>query len=190
MLSPSARDRLVGAAATLFYERGVTATGVDTVVAEAGVSKATLYAHFPSKDDLLAAALEQRHRRRAASLQAFMHRQPPDPRARVLAVFDWLAAWHRAEGRRGCAFLNAAAEIVAPDHPALAVARRHKRWMRDYLTTLAAAAGAPNPARTGGDLLLLLDGANSRQLVEGDRQAAAAARRLAATLLDAPARRR
>jgi len=184
MPSP-ARDRLVDTAAALFYEQGVTATGVDTVVARSGVAKATLYAHFHSKDDLVAAALERRHQRRVASLEAFMHGQPPAPRQRLLAVFDWLAAWHRGEGRRGCAFLNAAAEVVAPGHPALAVVRRHRRWLGDYLGTLAAAAGVPEPARTGADLLLLLDGASSRFLMDGDPGAAAAARQIAKTLLDA-----
>ena len=105
----SARDRLLETSARLFYEAGITATGVDTIAREAGVSKPTLYAHFGSKTELVAAVLTARHERRVADLAAV---EGP------LGVFAYLAAFYAAEGARGCAFLNAAAELVADDAPA------------------------------------------------------------------------
>ena len=179
--------RLLDAAAELFYSDGITATGVDKVVARSGVSKPTLYAHFGSKDELVAAVLERRHAERVATLDAWVRARSDSPRGRLLAVFDWLGKWHRSEGQRGCAFVNAAAEVANPANPAREVARRQKRWMREYLAGLAAEAGLPEPARLGADLMLLVDGANARVLVDGDLDAAGAARRLAELLIGAHA---
>ncbi len=185
----AARDRLLDTASDLFYDRGITATGVDAVVAAAGVSKPTLYAHFRSKSELVAAVLERRHSRRQASLQAWVTARTDDPRQRLLAVFDWLAEFWAGEGRRGCAFLNAAAEIPDPADPAREVIRRHKRWTRDYLARLGEQAGLRDPDRVGSQLLLLMDGASSRLVVETDpmvaREIAAVARQAAVVLLDA-----
>ncbi len=181
----TARERLLDTATELFYTQGIAATGVDKVVECAGVSKPTLYAHFHSKDGLVAAVLERRHIRRAATLDSWVRSHGDSPRERILAVFDWLAIWHSSEeGERGCAFVNAAAEVSGPDHPAREVARRHKHWMREYLADLAREAGYPNPDRLGSDLMLLMDGANARVTVEGDLAAANDAKRLAALIID------
>ncbi len=187
MRSPGAtRARLLDTATELFYTEGIAATGVDKVVARAGVSKPTLYAHFRSKEALVAAVLERRHGERVATLDAWVRAHADSPRERLLAVFDWLASWHASVGgERGCAFVNAAAEVAGTGHPAREVARRHKRWMRDYLAGLASEAGLPDPKRLGCDLMLLVDGANARVTVDGDLAAAADARRLAAVILDA-----
>ncbi len=180
-----ARERLLETATELFYTYGITATGVDKVVECAGVSKPTLYAYFHSKDALLAAVLERRHARRTTALDTWVQSHGSSPHDRILAVFDWLVEWHSSEeGVRGCAFVNAAAEVVSPDHPAREVARRHKRWMREYLADLASEAGYPNPKRLGSDLMLLMDGANARVTVEGDSTAAKDAKRLAALIID------
>jgi hypothetical protein len=80
--------------------------------------------------------------------------------------------------------VNAAAELADPTHPARKIARRQKRWMRDYLAGLAAEAGLSRPERLGADLMLLVDGANARVLVDGDLDAAHDARRVAAILID------
>ncbi len=101
----------------LFYDRGINATGVDTVVAAAGVSKPTLYAHFRSKSELVVAVLERRHTRRTQSLQAWVTAQATDPRQGVLAVFDWLADFYPEEGRRGCAFLKRSRRDPRPRRP-------------------------------------------------------------------------
>ncbi len=185
----AAHARLLDAATELFYSEGITATGVDRVVARSGVSKPTLYAHFGSKDALVTAVLERRHAERVATLDAWVHAHADSPRGWLLAVFDWLAEWHASEGTRGCAFVNAAAEVADPANPAREVARRQKRWMREYLAGLAAEAGLPEPERLGADLMLLVDGANARVLVDGDLEAARDARRLAELLIDAQTQR-
>jgi AcrR family transcriptional regulator len=164
----TAREKLLDTASALFYERGIVATGVDTVVAAAGVSKPTLYAHFRSKSELVAAVLERRHTRRLASLPAWLGEAADDPLERLLAVFDWLAELYAREASRGCAFLNAAAETPDADQPAREVIRRQKRWMAGYLAELAASAGLADPSKLGSQLLLLIDGASSRVLVEPD----------------------
>ena len=92
---------------------------------------------------------------------------------RLLAVFDWLAELYPRDAARGCAFLNAAVETPDADQPAREVIRRQKRWMADYLAELAADAGAADPAELGSQLLLLIDGASSRVLVEAGPDSAA-----------------
>ncbi|MHB1738486.1 MAG: TetR/AcrR family transcriptional regulator [Actinomycetes bacterium] len=183
----SSRDtkaRLLDAASELFYEEGFAPTAVDKIVERSGVSKPTLYVHFPSKDALLVAALERRHAERVNTLGAWVRAASSDPAEQLLAVFDWLAHWHETQGARGCAFVNASAELADPAHPAREVARRQKRWMRDYLAGLASEAGLSAPERLGSDLMLLVDGANARVLVEGEVAAAHDARRVAAVLIE------
>lgn len=182
------RDRLLDAAATLFYSKGIATTGVDRVVALANVSKPTLYSQFRSKDELITAVLERRHLERMASLESWVRASSKNPKDRLLAVFDWLDAWHAGEGGRGCAFISVAAEIVNPSHPAREIARRQKDSMRKYLAQLAREANLSLPEQLGADLMLLVDGANARVLVEGDLKAAADARRLAILLIDAQPR--
>lgn len=182
----STRGRLLHAAAELFYAQGITATGVDAIALHAGVTKPTLYAHFRSKDALVAAVLEHRHAQRVEMLEQVLVQRAKDPREQLLVVFDWLAELHATESARGCAFVNAAAEIVGATHPARAVVCLHKRWMRQYLGDLADRAGCAAPQRLGSDLMLLFDGANVRMLIEGDLDAASDARRIAAVLIESP----
>src|SRR5579875_3011870 len=110
MATRSARERLVDVASRLFYAEGIRAVGVDRVIAEAGVAKATLYAHFASKDELVAAYLERQSAWWAAAVDG-----RADPRggllARVLTPFDVLAERAASPGYRGCPFINAAAEF-------------------------------------------------------------------------------
>jgi AcrR family transcriptional regulator len=159
------------------------------LVAAAGVSKPALSAHFRSKSELVAAVLERRHTRRTESLQAWVSARTDDPRQRMLAVFDWLADFYVEEGRRGCAFLNAAAETPDPGDPARQVALRQKRWTQDFLAQLARDARLDDPERVGSQLLLLIEGASSPMVVEGDSEMAleiaGQARRVAVVVLDA-----
>lgn len=183
MPSSPARDRLLETAARLFYADGITATGVDAVVRESGVSKPTLYAHFGSKAELVAAVLGARHARRAEELCAWVAREP-DPRRRPEAVFAHLEHFYATDGARGCAFLNAAAEGAGGE-----AAAAEKRWLEDFLAGLCREAGLRDPERLASRLLLLIDGVSGRVVVHGREAAPAAVADAAATaelLLAAP----
>jgi AcrR family transcriptional regulator len=154
----AAREKLLDAASALFYEDGIAATGVDDVVRAAGVSKPTLYAHFGSKAELVAAVLERRHQARAAELE----RLEGGP----LAVFDWLADFYARDGARGCAFVNAAAEL-AQGGPGRDAAAREKAWLRGELARRARAEGVKDPEKLASRLGLLIDGVAARVVVDG-----------------------
>lgn len=184
MTPSSARTRLLDVATELFYSNGIAATGVDKIVANSGISKPTLYAHFHSKDELVAAVLECRHSQQAYTLQAWILARAESPYEQLLAVFDWLTHWYTTDGIRGCVFINAIAEITSANHPAREIARSHKHWMRDYLAEIATKAGACDPEHLASDLMLLVDGANAKMLIEGEPSVATEARRLAAIVIE------
>lgn len=186
--TPSARERILDAASVSFYREGIRAVGVDSVIADAGVAKATLYRHFPSKDALVLAFLERRDARWRAWFAEAVERSSPDPAGRPLAVFDALAEWFGSEDFRGCAFLNAAAEIADPAHPARDAVRRHEERLAEHLRAICAEAGLPDPEAAAADLFLLVEGAIVCALVEGGAAPAARARATAARLLSRPAR--
>lgn len=181
----TARQRLAETAAEEIYRNGVTATGVDAIVARAGVSKPTLYAHFRSKTELITAALEHQHVTRRAQVERHLATLAgTDARERLLALFDVVAETQAANGHRGCAFIDAAAELTGDgDDAPRAVARAHKGWLRDLFTRLAVEAGADDPETLGEELLLLFDGAHARVLVEQDTAPVARARAIAETLI-------
>ena len=178
-------QRLVDAAAELFYRRGIAATGVDAVAAKSGVSKPTLYARFGTKAALVAAVLADHHQRRRESLTDHLaDRGDLSPAERLLSVFDWIAAHQRGDWGRGCPFVNASVELVRPeDAPARQVIAAHKRWFRSVLAELAAQAGASEPARLASGLHVLIEGANARMLAEADTSAIATARDVAELLV-------
>ncbi|MGA0601464.1 TetR/AcrR family transcriptional regulator [Caulobacter sp. KR2-114] len=190
MPAPSRRDDLVETALRLFYTEGFHATGIDRILAEAGVAKMTLYKHFRSKDELVLAALRRRDEVFRNWLMAAMERAAPDPRGRLLAMFDALDDWFNgramaALGFHGCAFIKAAAEFDAADHPAHRASAEHKRLIVDYLKTLAAQAGAADPDALAEQLALLKEGAIVSAQVRGLTDAALKARPVAAMLIDA-----
>lgn len=180
---PSARERLLAAADELFYTHGINATGVDAVVERAGVALATLYNQFGGKDELVAAYLDERDRRWRADWDAAIA-AATTPQGRLLAIFDALDAWWHQEGHyRGCAHVDAAAEITDLDHPATAAAGRHKAHLHQRLAELAAAAGAAEPDQTAADLVILYEGTISALLFGLVTDPLARARRLAASSL-------
>lgn len=185
-LSPAGR-RLLETAAEVFYAEGIRATGVDTLTERAGVSKPTLYSQFGSKENLVAAVLDQRRIRRQQALTAYLGEVGLTGADRLLAVFDWLASGHRREGFRGCPFTNAAVELPDPRHPARTVISAYKGWLRDTLAGLAAQARLGQPGDLADALLLLIDGANARVVVTGDTTAMLRARAVAARLIGTPA---
>ena len=181
---PSARDRLLAAADELFYAEGVHTVGIDRVIERAGVAKASLYSCFGSKDELVRAYLEGRHRRRRERLMAGLERFT-DPRDRLLGVFDVLAELAAAPGFRGCAFYNASAETVAPGGPVEQVSNANRAWTRGLFTELATDAGVADPAALAAQLVLVYDGASVGARMDQQPGAALLARKIAESLLDA-----
>jgi AcrR family transcriptional regulator len=161
------RRRLLAAASELFYENGICATGVSAVAERAGVTKMTLYAHFPSKDDLVAAYLEYNDRRWREFLEEKLSGYE-DSRDRLLAVCDAYREYFTAREMRGCAFVNCAAEFPDPDHPARRVIRRHKAGVRERLRDLATQAGAKEPVELAERLFVVLEGAYVTGALEGE----------------------
>ena len=180
--SPSG-EHLLDVAMGVFYAEGIRATSVDSLARRAGVSKPTLYAQFGSKQELVAAVLERRHRQRQAALERYLEDRPGTPAEQILAVFDWLAEGHTREGFRGCPFTNAAVELTQPADPARRVISGYKRWLRQTLVQLARRAGIAAPEEIGFALLLLIDGANARVVVDGDRSAMRRAKAVAARVI-------
>jgi AcrR family transcriptional regulator len=156
-----ARERLLTAAGELFYESGIAATGVDAVLARAGVSPATMYAHFAGKDALVAAYLERRHEVWRQTWDEVLAERD-DPIDRLLSLFDAVSRYRSREGNgRGCAFLAAATELPA-DHPGHRWLEADTRLLVDRLQCLASAADLEDPDDAAATLLLLYDGALNR----------------------------
>lgn len=170
--------KVLQAASTLFYRDGIHAVGVDTVAAEAGVTKAALYGNFGSKSGLVVAYLRERDRRWQEEIDRITAAHP-DPRARVLAVFDAYGAWLSRDGYRGCAFLNATSEFPDPADPVREVVRHHKSGLHGYLRAQLR-NGEPGLA---DELMLLLEGAAVTSVVAQSSQPFATAKRLAQTLI-------
>ncbi len=185
-----ARERLLAAAATRFYADGIAATGIDTITADAGVAKMSLYNNFDSKADLVAAYLVARHAEWLDLYRARLAAAGEDPRAGVLAVFDAYtdhAHAGYARGFRGCGLLNAAAELPAGD-PGRAVVRGHKEEVEAIVAAHLAALLPEDPDRVAGlaeHLAFLLEGSMARAGLEGDDTRLRHARDLAARLLAA-----
>lgn len=181
---PKARDRIFAVAKEMFYERGIRAVGVETIVAAASATKMSLYRSFPSKDDLVVAYLRERDALYWQWWDGIMDRHAGDPRAQIDALFDSIAKRTSRPGYRGCPFTNAATEFPGPGHPGREVAAENKRELRARLRGLAAAAGADDPAALGDALFVLAEGAySSGQILGPDGPAtaiAAAARALVA----------
>ena len=175
MLKKPMKERILETADRLFYSQGIRAIGVDTIAAEIGISKRTLYNPFPSKDALIVAYLERRN-----------VQTPPSERESadlILRSFDRLERNFGTREFRGCPFVNAVAELGAGEHAAKAVALAFKQgrqaWFRDLLVKL----GLPAPDLLATQLAILVDGAIATHLVRGDPEMARAAKAAAITLL-------
>src|SRR5229473_5004919 len=172
---PTMKERILETADRLFYLRGIRAVGVDTIAAEIGISKRTLYNHFPSKDQLIAAYLARRFRQPPAS--------DKPPAEQILGTFDSLERRFASKDFRGCPFVNAVAELGAEDRAVkkIAVAFKESRrvWFRDLLLQLKV-ADADDLAT---QLTLLVDGSIAQDLVREDPSMARAAKEAARVLL-------
>jgi AcrR family transcriptional regulator len=172
---PDMKERILATADRLFYLRGIRAIGVDTVAAEIGISKRTLYNHFPSKNALISAYLERRFVQPRAS--------DKPPAEQILATFDSLERRFSARDFRGCPFVNAVAEMGAEDRGvrkiAIAFKESRRLWFRDLLVRL----GVTEPEALATQLALLVDGAIAQDLVRNDPAMARAAKEAATVLL-------
>jgi AcrR family transcriptional regulator len=183
-----ARARIIETASTLFYAEGIHAVGVDRVVLDSGVAKATLYQHFRSKEELVAAYLQQRsddwRRHFAESILV----RPGSPAARVAKIFDTLTRSVSMPGFRGCPFINAAAEYPGQGGPVAEVIQSHRAQVRqlfaDVLTPL------PSTSRRKGlvdQLVLLYDGTMISAELDWRPKPLRSAKAAAARLLEDPA---
>jgi AcrR family transcriptional regulator len=181
--APPARDRLLTAANELFYEEGIHTVGIDRVIERAGVAKASLYNAFGSKEGLIRAYLTGRHEARKERVTRELERYET-PRERLLGVFEILGELSAEPGFRGCAFYNASAE--SPSGGAVEqVCDETRAWTRSLFVELATEAGAADPVGLAGRLVVLYDGALFGARMDRDPSAAATARLVAATLVDA-----
>jgi AcrR family transcriptional regulator len=185
---PSPRERLLDAATELFYAEGVQSVGIDRVIAQAGVAKASLYSTFGSKEALVRAYLDRRHEelmgrlRRAAA-------EAEDPVGRILAVFDAQAASFGREGFRGCAFVAASAEAPAEGQIADATAE-YRQEVRDLFVELAGEAGIAEPERLADQLRIIYDGGSVAANLDHNPDIASSARAAARILIEAAPRTR
>lgn len=178
-----ARERLLRAADELFYAQGVAGTGVDAVIAKAGVATGSLYKNFSGKADLVAAYLVDRDARFRAIWESHIEARE-DPREALLAIFDAHETWTRETGAlRGCAHVAAATQLPR-DHVGFVAAVDHKRRVTERLAELAHALGAAEPLALAQDIAMIYDGMLSAEAIGNDPAPAPRARRLAERLVD------
>lgn len=185
------RERLLETASDLFYRQGYLATGINQVIAEAGVAKASFYAHFPSKEALCQAYLERRHELWGGWLEAEIAKGRA-PRERVTRVFDFLERWLPGCDYRGCAFLNIAAEIPADDSALRAIVCDVKRGLRDRCEALLQDLADSEPryadlpvSALADTMYLLVEGAITGAQNFGELWPVYSARRALERLIDA-----
>ena len=179
------RDHLIEVATELFNRCGYHASGIDRVIAEAGVAKTTLYRHFRTKEDLIVAVLQRIDTQHREGLRAAVDQLAHEPKQKILASFDVLEDWFRGNSFYGCPFMSAASEYNVRTSPVFQVVVLHKRLMIAYFEELARAAGFDEPARIGEEINLLHEGATAVAQVNGDPSTARRAKAMAARLIDA-----
>jgi AcrR family transcriptional regulator len=167
--APETRDKILQAAFRQFRKKGFFRTGVDEVAAASRVTKRTLYNHFKSKDELLAAVLEAQHRRAFLALNPYGISLAGDPLIIIDALFAELIAWSSKPKWAGSGFTRLAIELAdLPGHPARSIARRHKSDMEEYLSGVLADACLEQPRQRARELMLLLEGTMVMIMVHGD----------------------
>jgi AcrR family transcriptional regulator len=152
------RDKILDTASDLFYRHGVRAVGVDLVVEKAGVAKTSLYRHFGTKDDLVAAFLEREDRLFWETWDRVAEQHAADAQAELHAQLAWMGNRAGEPEYRGCPQINVAAEFPEPNHPARKVATAHKRELRRRLKIIAERLNAADPDELAGQLAVLING--------------------------------
>jgi AcrR family transcriptional regulator len=180
----AARERILETAFRLFYAKGIRAVGVDLIIAESGVAKATFYKHFPAKDDLVVAYLDKVDGVWSGQLRDAAAAAGPGPADQLVGLFDALGSACRREGYRGCAFINAAAESQ-PGTPVHERTVAHKAAVLAWVRGLAEQAGARDPEALARSLTLLLDGGLASGSLDASPEAPEAAKASARALVAA-----
>lgn len=181
--SSSRRDQLLETATELFYRNGCHTTGIDRVLAEAGVAKMTLYKHFKSKDNLVLAACERFHEKVREEFEEAVNDEGLSARQRLEAIFDFMDDWANREQFWGCPSINLAVQYPEHDHPIHQAAAGHKQFRIDYVTELAREAGLAEPEELARKLVLLIEGVTVMVQVTGDQSLVASARSAASALI-------
>ncbi|GAA2170978.1 MULTISPECIES: TetR/AcrR family transcriptional regulator [Glycomyces] len=184
--TPGPRERLLQAAQSLTYSHGM-GVGVDALLKTANVARRSLYEHFGGKDGLLTEVLKRTTEADEARYVETMDAAGTEPRERLLAVFDALGDVVTAPGFRGCRYLAADMTLSDPDHPGHAVTRAYRERVCGLLERELRRLGHPRPALGADQLLMLIDGAMAAGATRTGTDPAAAARELAAVVIDAKA---
>ncbi|MBB4122498.1 TetR/AcrR family transcriptional regulator [Martelella radicis] len=181
-----ARERIIDAASTLFYQEGIRTVSVDAVVEKAGVTKKTLYYHFKSKDDLVAEYLSVRDQPNLKLFETWFESAEGDAADKVEAIFLGLAKSARHPKWKGCGFLRTAAELAnLPGHPAMKIGSGHKKKFEDWLAKQFGEKRIADPAAIARQVVLLMDGAFSTMLIHRDAAYAEEAGRAAKSIVRA-----
>jgi AcrR family transcriptional regulator len=180
---PAARDRILESAYELFSRRGIRSVGVDEVIARAGVAKATLYRHFPSKDALALAFLERREERWTYGWVAAEARtRGANPEEQLLAIFDAFDEWFRQEGFEACSFINVLLEMGVR-HPTGSASVQHLANIRSFVRSLADEAGLRETEAFAHSWHILMKG-SIVAASEGDTEAAKRAQKMGRALIE------
>lgn len=178
------KDKVFQTAARLFYQHGYRAIGVDTLAAESGIGKMTLYRHYPSKDDLIVAYLKDSNEIFWSNFEQII-KDAPTPRDKLLAFFESLQEYVTTPACYGCPFLNVATEYPETDYPGHQIALEHKQSVRAKFRELSKEAGAQDPKVLADQLFLLMDGAYMASRMFGAKNPASHLASAAKTLIDA-----
>lgn len=171
-----AKVKILAVADRLFYSEGIHTVGVDKIIAEAHVTKATFYKHYRSKDLLIVAYVTGRDRQ-AREFLAEKTASLPDAASVLRALADAIIVDATRAGFHGCPYINAAAQFSDPDHPVRVAVSEHRAWYRQTLMDLLTSMDHPSPADGADDLLLARDGALSGGNVGDPAKSSAALRR-------------
>lgn len=184
MVSNSRREHLINVAIDMFAQHGFHATGVDTLLARAGMSKRTLYTYFRSKEELILAVLRHKDGLSRNQFMANAGRAGSTPEARLLAVYDAAEIWFNQKDFYGCMFINAVGEYGEADSPIRQVCMEYKKLTRAYLLGLCRQLDVAEPEALADALALLLEGAIVTAQVSKNPQAATTAKKIAKILID------
>ena len=184
------RERILQAARALFYRDGINGVSVDAIATAAATNKMTLYRHFSSKDELIAAYLSELAAEGEGLWEAARGAHPGDPEAQLRSILRQVSQWASDSSARGCALANAAVELARRRHPARKVVEAHKRRQRDRLAALVRAAGYARPERVADELFLLVEGARVTLQSVGPEGPGARLYTLVSELLDSAPRHR